>query len=151
MLLVRLIAALGLTLLALPAYGQTKTTFECGAIRTESWRAGNTTHWTIARAKEKNTESATLRKGPRFECIGGGALAVEFTPVNGSPFIDLYFPDGANIAYGGQHFERNGRFVLPIQARPRIPAAFRAAFDYHCRFELPMDPIPADARKDCVP
>ena len=136
---------------SLPAHSQTKTGFECGAFKAESWRSGNTTHWTITRGKEKNTESAALRKGPRFECIGGAALAVEFVAASGQPFLDLQFPDGANIAYGGQHFERNGRFVLPIQARARMPAAFRSAFDYHCRLELPMDPIAPDLRKDCVP
>ena len=127
-----------------------KTTFTCGAFTTESWRAGTTTHWTIQRGKEKNTESANLRKGPRFECIAGAVLAVEFVASSGQPFLDLHFPDGANIGYGNQHMEKNGRFIVPIQARARIPAAYRSAFDYHCRLEMPGDPIPADVRKDCV-
>ena len=45
---------------------------------------------------------------------------------------------------------RNGRFIVPIQARARIPAPYRAAFDYHCRLEMPGDPIPAEVRKDCT-
>lgn len=125
-------------------------TFTCGAFTTESWRAGNTTHWTIQRGKEKNTESASLRKGPRFECIAGAVLAVEFVAASGQPFLDLHFPDGGNIGYGNQHMERGGRFVVPIQARARIPAAYRSAFDYHCRLEMPGDPILADVRTDCV-
>jgi hypothetical protein len=123
----------------------------CGEFKAETWRSGTTSNWSIARGPEKNTEAAALRKGPRFECIDGAVLAVEFVPANGAPFLDLYFPDGTNIGYGGQHLERNGRFILPIQARARIPARFRAAFEYHCRFELPADPIPSDSRKDCVP
>ena len=145
-----LLAAFAFPVWAGPVQGQTVDTFSCGPFKTESWRTAGTSHWTIARGAEKNTENAVLKKGPRFECIDGKVLALEFTPANGAPFLDLYFPDGADIGYGGQHFERNGRFVLPIQARPRIPAPFRAAFDYHCRFELPADPIPADVRKDCV-
>ena len=145
------VAALCALLLAGPLAAQTKTSFSCGNYSAESWRDKGTTFWTIARAGERNTESGTLRKGPRFECINGGALAIEFTPANGSPFLGLYFPDGSDISYGGQHFEKNGRFVLPVQARSRIPESFRASFDYHCRLVMPADPIPADARKDCVP
>jgi hypothetical protein len=137
--------------MASAAHGQTKTAFTCGDYKTESWRTANTSHWTIARAAERNTETAVLKKGPRFECIAGAVLGVEFVPESGQPFLDLYFPDGTNIGYGGQHLERNGRFVLPIQAKPRIPAPFRAAFDYHCRLVLPADPIAPDSRKDCVP
>ncbi len=114
------------------------------------WRTNSTSHWTIARGTEKTTETAVLKKGPRFSCVSGGVLAIDFVAASGQSFLDLYFPDGTNIGYGGQTLERNGRFVLPIQARPRIPAPFRAAFDYHCRMEMPADPIPADVRKDCV-
>ena len=149
----RLLPPIGVALallLVTPAWGQTSRTFTCGAYKTQSWRTANTSHWTIARAAEANTESAVLKKDPRFECIDGSVLAVEFVPANGLPFLDLYFPDGTNIGYGGQTYERNGRFVLPIQARPRIPAAYRAAFDYHCRLVMPADPIPPESRKDCV-
>ena len=128
----------------------TKTSFTCGSFKAESWRTANTTHWTIARGAEKNTENANLKKGPRFECIMGAVLAVEFVAASGQSFLDLHFPEGGNIGYGGQHLERNGRFIVPIQARPRIPAPYRAAFDYHCRLQMPGDPIPAEVRKDCV-
>ena len=114
------------------------------------WRTTSTSYWTIARGTEKSTESAVLKKGPRFVCVAGGTLAIEFVAASGQSFLDLHFPDGTNIGYGGQHLERNGRFVLPIQARPRIPASYRTAFDYHCRLEMPADPIPAEMRKDCV-
>lgn len=146
----RIAAGLALALIAAPAWAQSPHTFTCGPYKTESWRTGDTSHWTIERGAEKNTEVETLRKDPRLECIEGSVLAIEFVPAHGLPFLDLYFPDGTDIGYGGQHFERNGRFVIPIQARPRIPAPYRAAFDYHCRFELPADPIPPEARKDCV-
>ena len=146
----RIAAGLLLAVVATPASGQPISTFACGTFKAETWRTQSTSHWTIARGPERNTENAVLKKGPRFECIDGAVLAVEFVPASGQPFLDLNFPDGTTVDYGGQHFERNGRFVLPIQARARIPAPFRAAFDYHCRFELPADPIPPESRKDCV-
>jgi len=96
-----------------------------------------------------STESAVLKSGPRFECISGEVLAVEFTTA-ANTFVGLYFPDGQEIGYGGQIVRRNNRFVLPIQARPRIDAKYRAAFDYHCRFSLPGDPIAEASRSDCL-
>lgn len=114
------------------------------------WRTNSTSHWTIARGAERNTESAVLKKGPTFSCVGGNTLAIEFTAASGQLFLDLHFPDGSNIGYGGQHLVRNGRYVLPIQARPRIPAEARSAFDYHCKLVMPADPISDDMRKDCV-
>lgn len=155
----RVAVALLLTLVAASAHAQsnsaqtssapTRTSFTCGTFKAESWKSGATTYWTIARGAEKNTESGALKRGPRFVCIGDAALIVEFVPSNGQAFLDLNFPDGTNIGYGGQHLEKNGRFVLPVQARQRIPAPFRAAFDYHCRFELPADPITPEARAFC--
>jgi hypothetical protein len=144
--------ALGILLAAfaaVPVHAQTASTLTCGTFKAESSHTAKGTSWTIARGAEKNTETAALKKGPRFECIGGAALAVEFVPAGGAPFLGLYFPDGSDVSYGGQHFERNGRFVIPVQARPRIPEAFRASFDYHCRFQLPADPIPAELRQFC--
>jgi hypothetical protein len=134
---------------AVPAHAQTVNGLTCGTFKAESSRTAKGTSWTIARGAEKNTESAVLKKGPRFECIAGAALAVEFVPASGQPFLGLYFPDGSDVSYGGQHFERNGRFVVPVQARSRIPEAFRASFDYHCRFELPADPIKPEMRPFC--
>ncbi|HZQ01492.1 MAG TPA: hypothetical protein VFB13_18245 [Reyranella sp.] len=133
-----------------PALAEDKATFSCGAFKVENWRSGDRSYWTIARGTERTQEDEILKKGPRFECIDGAVLALEFVPAHGLAFLDLYFPDGSDIGYGGQHFERNGRFVIPIQARARIPERFRGAFDYHCRMEMPADPIPAEARKDCV-
>ena len=62
-----------------------------------------------------------------------------------------YFPDGMNIGYGRQQIERRGtRFVLPVQAKARIPEPYRASFDYHCRLNMPADPIGSTARADCI-
>ena len=137
-------------MLAGTADAQTKVAFTCGSFTAEMWRTASTSHWTITQGKESNTETAVLKKGPRFVCVGAGTLAIEFVAASGQSFLDLHFPDGTTIGYGGQHLERNNRFILPIQARPRIPEAYRAAFDYHCRLEMPADPIPANVRKDCV-
>jgi hypothetical protein len=144
---VRTIAGLLLAIVALPAYGQT---FTCGEFKAESRRVGNETQWTIARGKERSSERAALKSGPVFDCVDGAVLAIEFTTSANNGFVDLRFPDGNEIGYGGQIVRRNKRFVLPIQARHRIEAKYRAAFDYHCRFDLPGDPIPAASRADCL-
>ena len=137
-------------MLAGPAYGQSPSFLTCGTFKAESTRTGPSTRWTITRGAEKSTESGVLKSGPRFECIAGEVLAVEFTPAAGNSFVGLYFPDGSDIGYGGQIMRRNNRFVLPIQAKARIDAKFRAAFDYHCRLEMPGDPIAPASRADCI-
>jgi hypothetical protein len=107
--------------------------------------------WTIAGPSGKTTETGVLRSGPRFECLDGTVLIVEFTSTAGHSFFEAYFPDGTNIGYGRQQIDRRGgRFVLPIQARARIATPFRGSFDYHCRLDMPADPIPQAARADCV-
>ena len=139
-----------LAMLAGPAHGQTTNTLACGTFKAESARTGSSTRWTITRGTDKSSETANLRSGPRFECIDGAVLAVEFTTSAGNGFVGLYFPDGSDISYGGQIVRRNNRFVLPIQAKARIDAKFRAAFDYHCRLEMPGDPIAPASRADCI-
>jgi hypothetical protein len=136
---------------ATPAFAQGKTSFSCGAFTVQSWKTANVSHWTIARAGNESTETAALRSGPRLACLEGAVLAIEFATASGQSFLDLHFPDGGNIAYGGQHLVRNGRFVLPVQAKRRIEPRFQPAFDYHCRLEMPADPISPESRKDCVP
>ena len=148
-------------MLAGPAYGQTKSgqtvsaqtpsTLTCGVLTAESSRASSTSQWTISGPSGRTTETGVLRSGPRFECIEGAILVVEFTSTAGHSFFDAYFADGTNIGYGRQQIDRRGsRFVLPIQAKARIAAPFRAAFDYHCRLNMPADPIQPAARADCV-
>jgi hypothetical protein len=142
--------------LAGPAYGQARSgpfasALTCGVLKAEASRTSTTSQWTIAGPSGKTTESGVLRGGPRFECIDGAILVVEFTSTAGHSFFDAYFADGTNIGYGRQQIDRRGgRFVLPIQAKARIAAPFRAAFDYHCRLDMPADPISPAARADCV-
>lgn len=149
------------TILAGPAYGQSKSgqtanaqtasALTCGALKAESSRASSSSQWTISGPSGKTTETGVLRSGPRFECIEGAVLVVEFTSTAGHSFFDAYFPDGTNIGYGRQQIDRRGsRFVLPIQAKARIAAPFRAAFDYHCRLNMPADPIQPATRADCI-
>ena len=148
-------------ILAGPAYGQSKSgqtangqaasALTCGVLKAESSRDSSTSRWTVSGPSGKTTETGVLRSGPRFECIEGAILVVEFTSTAGHSFFDAYFPDGTNIGYGRQQIDRRGsRFVLPIQAKARIAAPFRAAFDYHCRLNMPADPIQPAARADCV-
>ena len=148
-------------ILAGPAYGQSKSgqtagaqtasALTCGVLKAESSRDASTSRWTVSGPLGKTTETGVLRSGPRFECIEGAILVVEFTSTAGHSFFDAYFADGTNIGYGRQQIDRRGsRFVLPIQAKARIAAPYRAAFDYHCRLNMPADPIQPAARADCV-
>ena len=148
-------------ILAGPAYGQTKSgqtasaqtasALTCGVLKAESSRDASTSRWTVSGPSGKTTETGVLRSGPRFECIEGAILVVEFTSTAGHSFFDAYFADGTNIGYGRQQIDRRGsRFVLPIQAKARIAPLFRAAFDYHCRLNMPADPIQPAARADCI-
>jgi len=148
-------------ILAGPANGQTRndqtsnaqtaSALACGVLKAETSRTLSTSQWTISGPSGRTSETAVLRVGPRFECINGAILVVEFTSSAGHSFFDAYFADGSNIGYGRHQIDRRGgRFVLPIQARARIAAPFRAAFDYHCRLDMPADPIPPSARADCV-
>jgi hypothetical protein len=144
-----------------PAYGQTKSdhavstpvasALTCGVLKAETSRTASTSHWTISGPSGTTTETGVLRSGPRLECIEGAILVVEFTSSAGYSFFDAYFADGTNIGYGRQQIDRRGsRFVLPIQAKARIAAPFRAAFDYHCRLNMPADPIQPATRADCI-
>ncbi|MBM3647425.1 MAG: hypothetical protein FJX11_06490 [Alphaproteobacteria bacterium] len=143
--------------LAGPAHSQAvnapATSFlDCGVLKAASARtSAASVQWTIAGPSGKTTETGILRNGPRFECIAGAVLVVEFTSTAGHSFFEAYFPDGTNIGYGRQQIDRRGgRFVLPVQAKARIAAAYRTALDYHCRLEMPADPIPPAARADCI-
>jgi len=136
------------------ALGQTPDTFTCGTFKAEVWRTssanGPVTHWSVTRGSEKTTEMGILRSSPRFECLDK-ALILEVTFAAGNGSLSIYFPDGSDLTYGRQQIDRrSGRYVLPIQAKARISPAFRAAFDYHCRLDIPIDPIPAGARADCL-
>jgi hypothetical protein len=149
---VRLAAAVLIAMLASgAALGQTRDSFTCGSFKAESWRDGQTTNWTVARGAEKATEKGVLRSPPRFECLGNAALTVEIAFAAGSATFAVYFPDGTDLTYGRQQVDRRGnRWVLPVQAKSHVPTALQAAFDYHCKMDMPLNPIPASARADCV-
>lgn len=133
------------------AIGATTNALSCGVLSAESSRTPTGSRWTIAGPSGKATETGVLRSGPRFECIDGAILIVEFTSTAGHSFFDAYFADGTNIGYGRQQVDRrSGRFVLPIQAKARIAEPYRAAFDYHCRLDMPADPIRPATRADCI-
>lgn len=134
-----------------PAAPAAAPSLACGALKAEAQRKGAATQWTITTPKEATTESGVLRSGPRFECIDGAILILEFASTSGHGVFEAYFPDGTTIAYGRQQIDRRGnRYVLPVQARARIAAPYRSAFDYHCRLDMPADPIPPAARADCA-
>ena len=137
--------------LAGQAQGQTTNALTCGTLKEKSSRTASATQWTISGPSGKTTETGVLRSGPRFECLDGAILVMEFTSSAGHSVFEAYFPDGTTIAYGRQQIDRRGgRVVLPVQAKKRIAAPYRAAFDYHCKLEMPADPIPASARADCI-
>src|SRR4051794_19001471 len=90
-----------------PAYGQTvnapaANALTCGALKAESSRAASTSRWTVSGPSGKNEETGILRSGPRFECVEGAVLIVEFTSSAGHSLFTAYFPDGTDIAYGRQ-------------------------------------------------
>lgn len=142
--------------LAAQAHGQATgspatTALTCGTLKAESSRTASTSQWTISGPSGKTTETGVLRSGPRFECIDGAVLVMEFTSSAGHSVFEANFPDGTNIAYGRQQIDRRGgRIVLPIQAKTRIAVPYRAAFDYHCKLNMPADPIQPAARADCI-
>jgi hypothetical protein len=134
------------------ASGQTPDNFTCGSFKAESRRDGQLTQWTVARGPEKMTEKGALRGPPRFECLDNAALIVEVTFTTGAGTLAVYFPDGSDLTYSRQQVDHRGsRWILPVQAKPHVAPAFRAAFDYHCKMDMPLNPIPAAARADCVP
>lgn len=133
------------------ASGPATSTLTCGILKGEASRTASTSQWTISWPSGKTTETGVLRGGPRFECIEGAILVMEFTSSAGHSVFEAYFPDGTNITYGRQQIDRRGgRIVLPIQAKTRIAAPYRAAFDYHCKLNMPADPIQPAARADCI-
>ena len=142
--------------LAGQAHGRTATVpataaLSCGTLKGESSRTASTSQWTISGPSGKTTETGVLRSGPRFECVDGAILVMEFTSSAGHSVFEAYFPDGTTIAYGRQQIDRRGgRIVLPIQAKTQIAAPYRAAFDYHCKLNMPADPIQPAARADCI-
>jgi hypothetical protein len=150
----------GLVLLSMvlvgQAHGQAAGTpapasLACGNLKGETSRTAATSQWTISGPSGKTTETGALRSGPRFECIDGAVLIMEFTSSAGHSVFEAYFPDGNNITYGRQQIDRRGgRIVLPVQAKARIAAPYRAAFDYHCKLNMPADPISPAARADCI-
>ena len=139
------------TLASGAALAQTGDSFACGPFKAESRRDGQFTQWTVARGAEKTTETGVLRGAPRFECLDNAALMLEVTFSTGVGTFTVYFPDGTDLAYSRQQIERRGnRYILPIQAKAHIAPAFQAAFDYHCKMDMPLNPIPAGSRADCV-
>lgn len=142
-------AALALLVALIPASALGQTV--CGTLKAESSVTGQVTRWTITRGADKTIETGTLKSPPRVECLAGAVLTVEVAFTAGHGSLSAYFPDGTDITYGRQQIDRrNNRIVLPIQAKARIPAPYRSAFDYHCKLEMPMDPIPPGSRAECV-
>jgi hypothetical protein len=149
---VKLAAAVLIALLSAgAALGQTRDSFSCGSFKAESWRDGQTMNWSVARGAEKTSEKGVLRGAPRFECLDNAALTVEVAFAAGSGTLAVYFPDGTDLTYGRQQVDRRGnRWVLPIQAKPHVPTTLQGAFDYHCKMDMPLNPIAPASRADCV-
>lgn len=134
-----------------PAPPQPPSRLTCGVLQAETSRTDSRSTWTISGPAGRSTETGVLKSAPRLECLDGVVLTVEFTSTAGHSFFDAYFPDGTNIGYGRQQIDRrNTRFVLPIQARARIAAPYRTAFDYHCKLNMPADPITPAMKADCI-
>ena len=134
-----------------PTLAQTPDTLPCGSFKAEFRRDGQLMQWTVARGTEKMTEKGTLRGAPRFECLDNKALIVEVTFTTGSGTFAVYFPDGTDLTYSRAQIDHRGnRYILPVQAKAKIAPAFQAAFDYHCKMDMPLYPIAPESRADCV-
>jgi len=134
-----------------PASAPPPSSLTCGVLKAETSKTGATSTWTLSGPAGKTTETGVLKSGPHFDCLDGAVLTVEFTSTAGHSFFDAYFPDGTNIGYGRQQIDRrNARVVLPVQAKARIAAAYRGAFDYHCKLSMPADPISPAMRAECA-
>jgi hypothetical protein len=133
-----------------PASPHPPSSLACGVLKAESSKSGVMSNWTVSGPSGKSTETGVLKGGPRFECIDGAILVIEFTSTAGHSFFDAYFADGTNIGYGRQQIDRrNNRYVLPVQSKARIGAQYRASFDYHCKLDMPADPIWPAMRAEC--
>ena len=88
--------------------GPTTNALTCGTLKAESSRTSSISHWTISGPSGKTTETGVLRSGPRFECIDGAILIMEFTSSAGHSFFEAYFADGTSIGYGRQQIDRRG-------------------------------------------
>jgi hypothetical protein len=144
----RAAALLFMTVLAGPAHGQS---LACGVLKATAAQAPSNYQWTVSGPSGNTTETGSLRGAPHFECVDSVILVVETISTAGYSLFVAYFPDGTDISYGGQQImRRSNRYVLPIQAKARIAAQFRGAFDYHCRLEMPADPITPAMRAECA-
>ena len=151
----RRLGLLLLTVLAGPVHsqsgGQAGASLTCVALKAATSQTSSHYQWTVSGPSGNTTETGSLRSAPHFECVDDAILVVEFTSTAGYSFFAAYFSDGSDIAYGGQQIARRGkRFVLPVQAKARIAPQFRGAFDYHCKLDMPADPITPDMRRDCT-
>ena len=134
-----------------PTYGQSSASLTCGSLKAAASRTSSHYQWTVSGPSGNTTETGSLRSAPHFECVDSAVLVVETTSTAGYSFFAAYFPNGTEIGYGGQQIaKRNNRFVLPIQAKARIAEQFRGAFDYHCRLDMPADPITPAMRAECA-
>ena len=103
----RIGASLLMIVLAGPVYGQVPAptaanALTCGTLKAEATRAASNSRWTIASPSGKTTETGVLRSGPRFECVDGAILIVEFTSSAGHSLFAAYFPEGTDVSYGRQ-------------------------------------------------
>jgi hypothetical protein len=143
------------TIVATSALAQSVTEFSCGVLKARAWRTIDSTmnldHWRIEKVDAGiATEVAKrdfLEAEPTFRCRDGTILIVTFDTISAHSFIDFHFPDGTTVGIDDKYVEQRGAgHVLPLQVKPRIPAAFRTWFSYHC--QVHWDPLPAGVSKD---
>jgi hypothetical protein len=143
---------------ATSAAAQSVTEFSCGVLRARAWRTMdgtmNVDHWRIEKVDAGVATEIDKRDffeaGPSFSCRDGTMLIVTFDTISAHSFIDFHFPDGTAVGIDGKYAEQRGTgYVLPLQVKPRTPAAFRTWFSYHC--QVHWDPLPAGVSRDECP
>ena len=70
----------------------------------------------------KTTETGVLRSGPRFECIDGAILIMEFTSSAGHSFFEAYFADGCFRMFESENVADLAQAIRELYADPDLCA-----------------------------
>jgi len=120
-----------------PRVAQTASSLTCGVLK--AILADASTSRDDLRTLGEDHENGILRDGPRFDAIEG-AIWSWSSPRRGTS-SSVLICRRHRYSYGRQQIDRRGsRFVLPIQAKARLPAV-RAAFRLSLSSQYPADPI----------
>jgi hypothetical protein len=94
------------------------------------------------RPSGRTTETGVLRSGPRFECVAGAILVMEFTSTAGHSVFEAISRTATTSPMAASRSTAAAvASSCPSSAKMRMAAPYRIAFDYHCKLDMPADPI----------